>query len=171
MGMPWRERVTCQPGQVRERPWQGHGAGLERMSWRASLGQPRVLPWLRPPGPSMEQAGLQGTGRGQGAGGRQSHLGPQLPTGSRQASSSRLTLVRREQKAVSEATPPHPAEAGETPNDSKPGSQPWRPGVSAETGAALGRDSPSCLLGRCPQGGRCLRGTPEGKQRAGVTHR
>ena len=54
-------------------------------------------------------------GDGQGAGGRQSHLGPQLPTGSRQASSSRLTLVRREQKAVSEATPPHPAEAGETP--------------------------------------------------------
>lgn len=80
----------------------------------------------------MEPAGLQGTGRGHRA--RWSHLGPQLPTGSWHASSSRLTLVRKEQKEVSEAAPPQPSEAGKTSNNSKPGSQPQRPVVSTEQG-------------------------------------
>lgn len=49
-----------------------------------------------------------------------------------------------------------------------------RPMVSKElssslAGAPLGRDSPSCLPGRCPQGGQCLREIPEWKQRVEVT--
>lgn len=69
-----RQRVTCQTGQARERPWQGHRVGAVKDELE---GQPEaargVVSWLkgpgpqrRPLGPRMEQAGLQGTGRGQG---------------------------------------------------------------------------------------------------------
>lgn len=46
---------------------------------------------------------------------RPAYLGPQLPRGSRQASSSRLPLVRKRQKEVTEAAPPSPSQAGKTP--------------------------------------------------------
>lgn len=129
---------------------------------------------LRPPGPRTQQAGaVEERARVRA---RQSHLRAQLPTGSRQASGSRLTLVRREQKGVSEVAPPSPSQAGKSflcfqarqPARRACG---FHRALSFLAWSYLGRDSPSCLLGRCPQGGQCLQGIPERKQRAGVTHR
>jgi hypothetical protein len=68
---------------------------------------------------------LGGRGRGQ------SHLGPQLPTGSWQASSSRCTLGKRN-KGNLDTTPPSPSQMGKTPTF-KPGSQ---LGASAELAAS-----------------------------------
>ena len=67
--------VTRQSGRGREGPWKGHGAGLYRVSWRASLRWPWALCLLTEgPWPSskasrtQERAGweLGGMDRGQG---------------------------------------------------------------------------------------------------------
>lgn len=93
------------------------------MSWLRGPGSQ-----LRPPGPKTMQAGGCGEmGRGRA---RRSHLGPQMPTGSRQASSSRLTLVTREQKGSQRRHRIYITGRQDSPFPSKPGSQPrglWFP--------------------------------------------
>lgn len=145
-----------------------------------SLGKPWVVSWLRglqpqlrPSVPRTGQAGGCNQARmGSGAGPDSLTSGPSCPRGPGRPRAPGLPWGEGNKKGESEAAPPSPSQAGKAPPASKADSQPLRPVVSAElsappTGAALGRYLPSCLLGRCRQGGRCLLGIPEGKQRAG----
>lgn len=167
-------RVPARPGQRTALAWSRGRTGKDELE-----GQPEAAPgsWLKGPGPQLrpsgrgrEQAGLRGMGRGQGR-----TVSPRAPAAHGVPAGLELQAYPGEKGTKSclrgGASMSIRGWRDPPPNNSKPGSQPRRPGVPAETGAAPGRDSPSCLLGRCPQGDQCLRGIPGGKQRAGVTHR